>query len=89
MNKKRLRVYYKSSLLSNYKYFTVETPEEGKRLMDALQATTGDIIKENDLVSTASLGTFSIGLEEFDTVDNQWYEWIHPELGCFVEEVKA
>lgn len=85
---KKLRVYFKSSLINAYKYFDVETPEEGKRLIEALDATIGSIIKENDLKPA---GTYSDGLEEFDNdlTHPEWIEWLHPELGCHIDEVES
>jgi hypothetical protein len=80
---KKLRVYYKSSLLSKMKYFDVHSPAEGRRMIEALNLTVGGIIRENELSPT---GTYSIGLEEFDNESEEWYEWSHPELGYFVTD---
>ncbi len=81
---KKLRVYFKSSILNNYRYYDVETPSEGKRLIEALDSMIGNIIKTNDMSPTGSYGH---GLEEFDTENNEWIEWLHPEIGCHIDEV--
>ena len=81
---KKLRVYFKSSILHNYRYYDVKTPEEGKRLIEALDGTIGNIIKTN---SMTPYGSYSHGLEEFNTDDNEWQEWLHPEIGCHIDEV--
>ena len=83
----KLRVYYKSSILSHYKYFDVATPQEGKRLIEALNATVTSIIKENDMLDVASRGTYCIGLEALD-VSGEWMEWMHPKNGRDIDEVE-
>jgi hypothetical protein len=80
--KKKLRVYYKSSLLNHFKYFEVETPEEGKRMIEALESTVGDIIKQHNVTEH---GTFALGLEELDENDGEWYDWLS-EKGFNIED---
>jgi hypothetical protein len=71
---KKLRVYYKCSILSNIQYFDVASPAEGKTLIDALEDTVGKIIQENDV---KEIGAYSIGLqEEDDTMEDGWCDWM-------------
>ena len=79
---KKLRVYFKSSILHNYRYYDVETPEEGQRLIKALDDTIGNIIKTNSMDTFSS---YSHGLEEWD--EDEWVEWSHPEKGCHIGEL--
>lgn len=83
----KLRVYYKSSILNHYKDFEVATPQEGKRLIEALNKTTTSIIKEHDMLDVASRGTHSTGLEVLD-VSGEWMEWMHPDSGRNINEVE-
>jgi len=82
--KKKLRVYFKSSILHNYRYYDVETPEEGQRLIKALDDTIGNIIKTNSMDTFSS---YSHGLEEWDEDEDEWVEWLHPEKGCHIGEL--
>lgn len=83
----KLRVYHKCSLLSEIKYHEVATPQEGKRLIEALNQLAGDIIKENHMHITASLGTYSIGLEQQEP-SGEWFDWMHPVSGLQIDELE-
>lgn len=81
---KKLRVYYKCSLLGHSLIFDVASPAEGKVLIDALESTVSDIIADNNIQVT---GTYAIGLEiEDETMDEGWADWSSPAEGKDVFE---
>lgn len=84
MDMKKLRVYYKSSLLSEILYFYVENPAEGKVLIDGLEKTVGKIINEHSLLNK---GAYGIGLEEQDA-SGEWIEW-YSASGLPVDEYEG
>ena len=75
----KLRVWHAQNPPNYMHFYRVNSPKEGLSLIDELA--------EEDL-GNPSVEVNAFGLEYYDEVDKEWYEWRDPEWDYDITELK-